>query len=211
MDYRVLVRGVRLYDGTEPRGRGFPSVPFEEEDDYLDAIDQVRAGDSVEAVAEFVNHWRSRTFVRRRLLRRILGQLRKRHHRMLSSKLSTVELVENRDFFVSSFHLLKETMNGTAVAKALHLVSPDLFMPWDGAIREEFGCAGNGEGYFNFLWRSQSELREILESYHRRFRRSPDLPTRLYSGRKKSILKLLDEANWEFITGGEGRGRLGQE
>ena len=69
-------------------------------------------------------------------------------------------------------------------------------MMWDEDIRDRWGCSGNGEGYFNFLSRSQREIQEVLQTYTKEQDTTEEISQRIYTGRKKTIVKLLDEYNW---------------
>jgi len=71
----------------------------------------------------------------------------------------------------------------TAASKTLHLIAPDLFIPWDANIRNDYKIGGNGRDYFYFLL----EMKHILLDME---------PSLLIHKNKKSLIKMIDTYNW---------------
>lgn len=81
--------------------------------------------------------------------------------------------------------LLGNGIGPTSTAKIMHGVNPEVFMMWDGSIREGYGYAGNEVGYLRFL----KEAREILLRMASHLREAD-----------RSATKLLDEYNYMKFT-----------
>ncbi len=71
----------------------------------------------------------------------------------------------------------------TGASKVMHLLSTELFVMWDGAIREEYGCNNTAEAYITFLKKMQEKFRDIVWNV-------PD----------KTLPKAIDEYNYVTIT-----------
>ena len=90
----------------------------------------------------------------------------------------------------------------TAVSKALHMLIPDLFVPWDGPIANTYH-RGHGRVhenrsvrcYFEFLLEMQEECKNCLSEVN-----EEDLALRLgeICGYSKPIAKAIDEANYNL-------------
>lgn len=76
-------------------------------------------------------------------------------------------------------------MGSTTTSKALHLVTPTLFMLWDRTIRNYYGFNDNGIEYTRFLMTMQSWLKELKSTIER-----------LQQQFDKSCTKIIDEYNW---------------
>lgn len=83
----------------------------------------------------------------------------------------------------------------TGASKILFALRPDIFLPWDRAIRENFIKARPCSSYVNFLWEAKTLALKIKTECERKGISLAALPALL--GRPhSSIPKLLDEYNW---------------
>lgn len=104
----------------------------------------------------------------------------------------------------------------TAISKLLHIINPDLFVMWDGKIRDDYTKNKNskirdsGEGYFTFLEEMRKIAKEIIDD----FRKSKSslgadvasyLNDKLKVRYKQSLAKYMDEYNWLIITRRKGK------
>ncbi|MHA2370181.1 MAG: hypothetical protein ACXADX_15310 [Candidatus Hodarchaeales archaeon] len=199
------MRGINAYQTQgENVAPNFPDVLYSEDPGdirYLDVIDGIRtaAGDSqiiTRVALPFLKRW----------VRRVgfdEAQLLKAYRNVPSDvhtwKLCDISLWSSQETIIHAFSQLAETVKYTGASKALHILNPDFFMMWDEKIRHGYGCYKNGEGYFNFLLRSQVEIRKIVETYSKEHDSGP-ISTQIYQGRLRSELKLLDEYNFAKYT-----------
>lgn len=198
VNYRALVRGVNWYNSR--RGDKLPETPYSDEEDYYIALQSISKDDEAGAITTFVNKWRSRTSVDQRRLGHTISWFHRKYEQSLSwNLLSPLHDFERRHVVVMAFESFRDALNSTAAAKALHILNPEFFVPWDQRIREGYGCWKNGEGYWNFLWRMRTELQEAVLTFRKDFPKGPNLAERLYGG-KKSLPKIIDEYNWETFT-----------
>jgi hypothetical protein len=93
------------------------------------------------------------------------------------------------------------SLGPTAAAKTLFALRPHVFVPWDVAMRREFGHDGSGVSYVAYLKEVQTKLRDI-ENQCKPFNIALDaLPARL--GRERSTAaQLIDEYHWITVTRG---------
>lgn len=93
----------------------------------------------------------------------------------------------------------RERVGPTGTAKILFALRPNAFIPWDGAMREEFGLDGSNHSYGEYLRKVRNDLEEVNHECKRNGFEVMDLPTKL--GRPdSSITKLIDEYHWVTIT-----------
>jgi len=98
------------------------------------------------------------------------------------------------DIIKKIFDTLSEVVGFTATTKIMHMVLPELFVMCDEKIRESYGCAGNSEGYLNFLWRMQESARKFIEE-----KTKLEICKELHNG-DRSLTRILDEYNYYTIT-----------
>jgi len=207
MHYRELLRGVNAYatDGKNSTN-AFPAQLYEEElitnnSSYFDFL----AGDRpfVDRVVEFLKLWNipeSRFHPPNR--QRIQTVYNNIPHDALGWVLQDLSLWEHKGEIIQIFYDFIDAVKYTGASKALHIFNPKFFMMWDYNIRYGYGCAENEEGYFNFLYRSQKEIKEIILTYANDYPSGPEISQQIYRGKSKSILKLLDEYNIAKYTKG---------
>lgn len=196
--YRLLVRGVNIYNCVS--GDKFPEKPYLPEPYYEDALKHISSGDETDVIATFVNKWQSRVQIDKRALGQTIAWFHRKYEQSLSCELLNQLHESQRRDVVNAFESFSNALNATAAAKALHILVPKFFIPWDQHIREAYGCWKNGEGYWNFLLRMRTELQEAILTYRRDFPKGQDLSERLYGG-AESLPKIIDEYNWERFTG----------
>lgn len=96
----------------------------------------------------------------------------------------------------------------TGASKIMHILFPDLCVPWDSNIRREFGLKETGEDYIKFLEKMKKEVLGLEDSYitfckkHKVAKRNVNEFVRgiLNDKTEKSITKMIDEFNWITIT-----------
>ncbi len=199
------MRGINAYqtqgENTAPT---FPDVLYSEDPGdirYLDVTDVIRtaAGDSqiiARVALPFLKRWVRRVGFDEAQLLQAYRNVPLDLHKW---KLLEIPLWQSKEEIVHVFSQLAEIVKYTGASKALHILNPDFFMMWDEKIRHGYGCYKNGEGYFNFLLRSQVEISKIVETYSKEHGSGPISP-KIYQGRLRSELKLLDEYNFAKYT-----------
>lgn len=192
MHYTELLRGVNAYasegENTQP---AFPTIPYPEGEFYFGIL----IGDQplVDKVVKFLKKWNRRVKIDYSLLESACSYV---PQDVMKWNLLDLPLWEYKEIIVEIFSRFVEAVKYTGAAKALHISNPELFIMWDVKIREGYGCYQNGEGYFNFLLRSQREIQEVIQTYTKEHGRAKEITQRVYGGPPKTLLKLLDEYNW---------------
>lgn len=86
-------------------------------------------------------------------------------------------------------------IGATAASKVLFAVRPMAMMPWDGAMREHFGCDGSPKSYSKYLGKIRSLVLYIGDLCSRKGFEIEDFPNRL--GRPQAtIIELVNEYIW---------------
>jgi hypothetical protein len=83
----------------------------------------------------------------------------------------------------------------TGAAKILFALMPNLFIAWDGAIRDANECDGSPSSYISFLKKVKVQIIQLEEYCKKAGFQLDQLPTKLGLG-EKPILKMVDEHNW---------------
>jgi len=103
-----------------------------------------------------------------------------------------------------------------AASKIIHVLKPELLLMWDGAIKTGYGCGYNkplkgktwSDTYFIFLLRVQKKVRNMLSLYSKQLglggimQASSHLQNRLYRNSSKTLVKIIDEYNFQKFTNG---------
>lgn len=220
MHYKRLIAGVNAYYWERKMNReSFPESPYQEggaEPDYFDALNEKKP--ISERVRIIVNKWgKCGAHIVDAKLRTALKNFQKKRKLVLQwnmARFTQSSLWDNHHEIVGLFDSFVESLKRrgysyTGASKALHILNPAFFVMWDDAIRYEYGCSEINEGYFNFLLRSQKEIKEVFETYIKDYGNAHDpskeIPQRIYSeynGHSKTIVKLLDEYNWAKYKNG---------
>jgi hypothetical protein len=205
MNYTELVKGVNAYaTGNRNRENSFPQAPHgREERDYLET--QTTSVPLIDRIYCFLQKWNRRVGINRNDLENALRQISSVNlpSQIISVNFEDPEVrVKIRDAFMTISYIVKST----GASKTLHIFQPKSFVMWDDAIRKNYGCHSNAEGYLNFLWRSKWEIQEIITTYQQ-YSGCNNVPNvieniekRLYVDGWKSITKLLDEYNFARYT-----------
>ena len=94
----------------------------------------------------------------------------------------------------------EKTVGPTGASKILFAMRRDSYPIWDNAMRKVYrnrGCST----YEEYMKQSREELKELSEECQRHGVELSELPSRL-NREGESLLKLLDEYRWVFITRG---------
>jgi len=90
----------------------------------------------------------------------------------------------------------EKTVGPTGASKILFALRRDVYPIWDGAMRKKYKDCST---YSEYMKQSREELQELNEESQRNGIELSKLPSRLDRG-GESLLKLLDEYRWVFIT-----------
>lgn len=102
----------------------------------------------------------------------------------------------------NSFANLSTKHGYTAASHILNVLVPDFFLDWEGAVREAYGCSPNAEGYFNFIFRMQRELKDLINSYLQDYPHIThkdairQIQERFFTGGWVPITRLMDMHNY---------------
>jgi len=91
------------------------------------------------------------------------------------------------------------SLGSTAASKTLYALRPQVFMPWDGAMRAAFDCDGSGESYVRFLKLIREDLVRLDEEARRLDRSLPDLPA-FFDQSGRTPIDLINQFYWLTIT-----------
>jgi hypothetical protein len=192
MHYTELLRGVNaLASNNQNQGNGFPIQLYPEETFYLDALENAQP--ITNRAVNLLRRWNRRVHINEEQLQIAYGNV---PNDVLNWNLEDLSLWEHKIQIIERFSEFIVAVRYTGASKALHILNPRFFMMWDGAIRRGYGCCENEEGYFNFLLRSQREIQEVISTYTNDYSANGEISQRIYAGRVKSILRLLDEYNF---------------
>lgn len=202
MDYKELLKGVEKYannnltklaNGLYEEDWGDYFVFFEDNRPLIDRVD------------EFLKRWNKRVPADREKLRTAIEEIDPKFHNLnIVDEGLEDHHKEITRIFKDFIKTGKSRNNYIGAGKALHIFNPMFFPLWDSSIRHSYGCCENEEGYFNFMLRSQKEIFEIRDTYLADFNSDAldKLSSKIYAGRPKPILKLLDEYNYAKYTEG---------
>lgn len=87
----------------------------------------------------------------------------------------------------------------TAASKILFAVRPEALMPWDEAMRNEFGCDGSKESYFKFLVEIRKLTFRIEELCKANDFDISELPHKMDRD-GSTVLELINEYVWVTVT-----------
>jgi len=93
----------------------------------------------------------------------------------------------------------REKVGPTGAAKILFALRPNALIPWDGAMRDEFGFDGSSHSYGKYLRKVRNDLEAVNHECKQNGFELLDLASKL--GRSNSsITKIMDEYYWVTIT-----------
>lgn len=94
---------------------------------------------------------------------------------------------------------LQMDIGPTAASKILFVVRPDALMPWDEAMRKEFGCDGSQESYYKFLVEIRKLAYRIGELCKANDFDISELPYKMDRD-GSTVLELINEYVWVTVT-----------
>lgn len=213
MHYRKLLAGVKAYNEEKKKSDEFPETPYEQERIgdrlYSELVADKRPYNKlVDDIEYLLLAWNPRVPTDKTKLQLAVKKV---PDKVKKWDLVEMNLWDYHEEITKGFQIFVDTAkpkkgksiaNYTGASKALHVLNPKFFMMWDGKIRCGYGCCECEEGYFNFLLRSQREIKEVILTYNRDDPTGQEISRRIYEGPPKSILKLLDEYNIAKYTYG---------
>jgi hypothetical protein len=78
------------------------------------------------------------------------------------TKLEELESVKHKPAVFEAFNFLKDKVGPIASTKVLHVLVPDLFVPWDSDTKEHYSLNVYDQDYYKFLEISQKEITDVL-------------------------------------------------
>ena len=105
-------------------------------------------------------------------------------------KLLELESIKHKSQISDAFNFLKDKLGPVCSAKVLHLLGPELFVPWDNEIRDSFQLNIYDQDYFKFLETCRKELFDLVKDSNIK---SEEIPALFYQNGWKPLTKLLDE------------------
>lgn len=163
-------------------------------------------------ITGFLNKWSCRLQVTDSLAQRIIQattNISNHLQRLNGKKLIDLDLDGNGDAIKNCYETVVNINGGfshTAASKFLHIINPELFVIWDGAMRkhyrEHYNIAENADGYFEYIKKMQEGLNKVLLSFRAANNQCPVifLSEKLQIYPPKTFVKYLDEYNWITIT-----------
>jgi hypothetical protein len=113
-----------------------------------------------------------------------------------SLKLEDLEAVKHKNQIIESYGFLKEKVGSACATDILHVLSPELFVPWDDTIMAHFGFTDYEHDYYKFLEVSRKELVEVLTETQM----TPKaLRGAFYQRGWKPLTKLIDEYHFARV------------
>ena len=94
---------------------------------------------------------------------------------------------------------LQMDIGPTAASKILFAARPKALMPWDEAMRNEFGCDGSKESYFKFLIETRKMALKIGRLCEANNFDISKLPHKIDRGRS-TVIELINEYIWVTVT-----------
>jgi hypothetical protein len=94
---------------------------------------------------------------------------------------------------------LQVDIGPTATSKILFTIRPEALMPWDEAMRNEFGCDGSKESYLKFL----TEIRELTFRIRKLCQENgfgiSELSDKI-DRKGSTVLEIINEYIWVTVT-----------
>jgi hypothetical protein len=113
-----------------------------------------------------------------------------------SLKLEDLEAVKHKNQIIESYSFLKDKVGSVCATDILHILAPELFVPWDETIKGHFGLTDYDLEYYKFLETSKKELLDVLIETQM----TPKaLRSAFYQRGWKPLTKLLDEYHFARV------------
>ena len=111
-------------------------------------------------------------------------------------KLEDLEAVKHKNQIIESYSFLNEKIGSACATDILHILAPELFVPWDDIIMEHYGFTKYEQDYYKFLEISRKELIDVLTETQL----TPKaLRGSVYQRGWKSLTKLIDEYHFARV------------
>lgn len=107
-----------------------------------------------------------------------------------SLKLEELEAVKHKNQIIECYSFLKEKVGSVCASDILHVLVPELFVPWDDIIKGQYGLTDYEHDYYKFLEISRKELIDVLTETQMTPR---SLRSAFYQRGWKPLTKLIDE------------------
>ena len=105
-------------------------------------------------------------------------------------KLEDLEAVKHKNQIVESYSFLKDKVGPVCASDILHVLAPELFVPWDDMIKSHYGFTDYDQDYYKFLEVSRKEMLDVLSETQM----TPKaLRSAFYQRGWKPLTKLIDE------------------
>jgi len=111
-------------------------------------------------------------------------------------KLEDLETVKHKNQIIESYSFLNEKVGSACATDILHLLAPELFVPWDDMIMEQYGFTKYEQDYYKFLEISRKELIDVLTETQMT---QKALRGSVYQRGWKPLTKLLDEYHFARV------------
>ena len=214
ISYSQLRDAIRRYNSEpsfqEPNGDPLYLETIKKRDVW-DAFDEISLDNVINVVLGFLNKWKCRiSYACASELRTALQKTSNLIHLLKDERteIQTVDFDKTvgtsgksvkkiiREIFdvLSKVRAGRKTVGFTATTKIMHMGFPNLFVMCDEKIREKYGCAGNREGYLNFMRRMQKATRRLTEE-----KTKVEICEELHHS-DRDFTKILDEYNYYTIT-----------
>ena len=215
IDYKELLRGSRDYVLNEKRDSIYKVATF------LVNHFWYRPTDIADGIGVLLLIW-NQAFYRycnfaldfeglERFLRKNEKIIKKLRNRDISSFSKTDENTI-RDLFDELLDILKckDRKSPVAVSKALHLLAPNFFIPWDDDISKGYRCywyysSQGSKKYLEFMWKMKRLSQRIITEYANDNNVDRETAKKAISKESssnlpftKSLLKIIDEYNYAF-------------
>jgi len=115
---------------------------------------------------------------------------------LMDLKLENLEEVKHKNQIIESYNFLKEKVGPLCATDILHVLAPELFVPWDDTIMAHYGLTNYDQDYYKFLEISKKELLDVLTETQL----TPKAVRNLFYQRGwKPLTKLVDEYHFARV------------
>jgi hypothetical protein len=111
-------------------------------------------------------------------------------------KLEDLEAVKHKNQIIESYSFLNDKVGSVCASDILHVLAPDLFVPWDDTIMGHYELTAYEQDYYKFLEISRKELIEVLTETQM----TPKaVRSTFYQRGWKPLTKLVDEYHFARV------------
>ncbi|MFH1774414.1 MAG: hypothetical protein ABH874_05595 [Methanobacteriota archaeon] len=175
----------------------------------------------------FLNKWKCRgknNSESAKAIKNCIDELKPQFQRLEGKSIEYELLADLEPIVIEIYDKIRKSLKDyrfgpTAISKLLHIINPNLFVMWDGNIRDKYAeknskIGDSGEGYFTFLEEMQKIAKEIREDFRRTKSKPSATGTDVASyldeklsllmkdnqSCKTSLARYIDMHNWLVIT-----------